>query len=165
MIHYIFLIDNSYSMEQHIFNIVNVVNNVIGQIKEQNELSYITIACFSNDIHWIRKFVNITYIDSINSTDFINPGFTALYDSVSNVILEFGINTEFKTNFYIITDGDDTMSSKYKRMDADYFCQAAIARGNWNIKHLDSLNYSTLSVPRTKINMDDISSLLENLKV
>jgi hypothetical protein len=39
-------------------------------------------------------------------------------------------------------------SHSYNRNDTDKLCQTAITAGNWDIKHFDTLNYSTISVPK-----------------
>ena len=166
MYHYIFLVDNSYSMTQHLTKILNVINEFLMKLRSNRNLGiefYFSLALFSNNIQWVIKCKDIKIVPGINTYYIYPSGGTALYDSVSNIILEFGFDTKYKTQFYIITDGDDNCSLKYERMDADYYCQAAIHSGNWIIKHLDTLEYQTLSVPKIQFDINDISTLLENL--
>ena len=167
MIHYIFLVDYSYSMIEHLYKIVIVINNFISTLKSNNEFNdkFVSIASFSDGLSWIDKNTSVNLVKTITVNDFTSPGYTALYDSVCNVILEYGLYYEYEKKFYIISDGDDTHSKKYRRDDADTICQAAIACGNWEIKHFDTLDYQTLTVPKIQITMNDISSLLNNLKI
>jgi hypothetical protein len=163
MNHYIFLIDNSYSMNPYLYKFVDMLNNFVLKIK--NTSSIISVYYFSCDLDFIIKTKNVNDVSNFYVSQFTNAGSTALYDSVCKIILENGIDTKDKKYFYIITDGDDNSSHTYSRIDADKLCQNAIISGNWNIKHFDTLNYSTISVPKIKYDIDNISSLLEGLNL
>ena len=166
MNHYIFLIDNSYSMNSYLYSICNIVNKFIKNLKENTTTeNYISIASFSCTLEWILKTKNTNLFSSLELSHFKNSGTTYLYDSVSKVILEFGNNPQIKTYFYIITDGDDNNSFEYTKNDADNICKNAIEIGGWSITHFDTLNYSTLDIPKVQIDINDLSSLLDNLKV
>ena len=160
MNHYIFLVDYSYSMNSHIPKIVNIINMFLSNVKQNN---IITLASFSNNLRWILKAVNISVINKISTNDFKEPGLTALYDSVSTILMEFaGFHPNIKNYFYIITDGDDNCSTKFNRTNTDELCENAIKNG-WNIKHFDTLNYQTLSIPKIKFDVDNMSELFNNM--
>ena len=164
MNHYIFLIDNSYSMNQHLFKIVSIINDFLQKLKENNiGDTYFTLASFSCSFNWIVKKQNVEYLDMFYRNQFINAGNTALYDSVCNILLEFGLNVNERKHFYIITDGDDNYSNKYKREETDKMCNIAIINGNWDIKHFDTLDYNTLSVPKIQFDIDNMSNLFDNM--
>lgn len=167
MNHYIFLIDNSYSMNTYLYSICNIVNKFIQNLRhDTSQESFISIAYFSSSIDWLLKTQNTKLnIPQLSSSDFKKGTMTALYDSVSQVILEFGITPEIKTYFYIITDGDDNDSVEYNKEYADNICKEAIKNGGWKIKHFDTQDYSTLDVPKVQIDINDLSCLLENLTV
>ena len=167
MSHYIFLIDNSYSMNSYLYSICNIVNKFNENLRQNtSQRNYISIASFSYSLNWILKIQNTNAVfPNLSTCDFKNIGTTALYDSVSKVILEFGIIPEIKTYFYIITDGDDNYSNQYDKEYTDNICKEAIKNGGWEIKHFDTLNYSTLDIPKVQIDINDLSSLLDNLNL
>lgn len=167
MNHYIFLVDNSYSMNQHLFKVISAINEFLKKLKENNtEDVYFTLASFSCNLKWIIKKESIKYLDMFYTNQFTDSGATALYDSVCTILLEFGLNTNERKHFYIITDGEDNDSGKCNREMTDQMCNMAITTGNWEIKHFDTLDYNTLSVPKVKFDMDDdISDLFNNLMI
>ena len=109
------------------------------------------------------KKQNVQYLDVFYDHQFVNYGNTALYDSVCTVILENGLNVNERKHFYIITDGDDNASNKYGRKETDEICNIAITNGNWDIKHFDTLDYNTLSVPKIQFDVDNMSDLFNNM--
>ena len=167
MKHYIFLIDNSYSMNSYLYSICNILNKFIQNLRQNtSDENYISIASFSCTLNWILKTQNLNILfPNLSLFDFKNGGTTALYDSVSKVILEFGVNPQIKTNFYIITDGDDNNSDEYNKETTDRICKEAIQSGGWEIKHFDTLNYDTLDIPKVQIDINDLTSLLDSLTV
>ena len=167
MNHYVFLIDNSSSMTLYLRRLVETLNIFLSTLKENSIMtrSYISFASFNSSLNWIVKGRNIEDFDTIDISQFGKPGTTSLYDSVCQTIIEFGVDTKIKTYFYIITDGDDNSSLKYDKEDADKLCNTAITCGNWEIKHFVTMNYSTLSVPRIQFDIDNVSSLLNTLKI
>lgn len=167
MKHHIFLIDNSYSMNSYLYSICNIVNKFIKNLRQDTaQENYISIASFSCTLNWILKTQNTNLLfPNLSPSDFKNSGATALYDSVSNVILEFGTTPQIKTYFYIITDGDDNSSNEYNKESTDNICKEAIKSGGWEIKHFDTLNYSTLDIPKVQIDINDLTSLLDSLTV
>jgi hypothetical protein len=164
MNHYIFLVDNSYSMNHHLFKIVSVINEFLKKLKDNNlGDTYFTLASFSCNLNWIVKKQNVNHLDMFYVNQFINSGNTALYDSVCTVLLDFGLNVNERKHFYIITDGDDNNSDKHSREETDRMCNIAITNGNWEIKHFDTLDYNTLSVPKVQFDIDNMSDLFNNL--
>ncbi len=164
MNHYIFLIDNSYSMQQHQFKIVSVINEFLKKLKENNiGDTYFSLASFSCNLNWIIKKQNVNYLDMFYTNQFVNSGTTALYDAVCTVLLDFGLDVTERKQLYIITDGDDNNSSRYNREETDKMCNIAITNGNWDIKHFDTLEYNTLTVPKIQFDMDNMSDLFSNM--
>jgi len=162
--HYIFLVDYSYSMCGHIPKIVTVINMFLAEVKKSGKTNVLfSLASFSYRLVWIVKAANLNNIENIKNDDFKDAGSTSLYDSVCSVLLEFGCDSEFKNIFYIITDGDDNNSFKFTRETTDELCDKAM-KTNWTIKHFDTLNYQTLSVPTIKFDIDDMSNLFNNMK-
>lgn len=164
MNHYIFLIDNSYSMNPYLYKLVEILNNFLSKIKSNNN-AFMSVYYFSCQLSFIVKSERANTINNFYISQFINPGSTSLYDSVCKIILENGFDTKDKKHLFIITDGDDNSSSIYNKNDTDTICQTAIMTGNWDIKHFDTLNYSTISVPKVQYDMDNILSLFENLNL
>lgn len=166
MSHHIFLIDFSYSMEHRINNVVYALNMYFKELRgTMGKDIFITVAYFSCRLNTPIIYRKDVYsFDSISTSSFINPGTTSLYDSVCEMINLVGFNTSDTIFFNIITDGDDNTSSRYSREDADLLCKTAMNM-EWNIKHFDMLDKSTLSVPKVKVDIDDIADLMSNLKM
>ena len=163
MIHIIFLQDYSYSMVGHIPKVVHIINTFLTTLMKNRGDVVFSIASFSDKLRWIQK--NSANPIPIKEDDFKNAGMTALYDSVCQVLLEYGVHTPDKKILYIITDGDDNSSYKFKREYTDDLCKQATTMGNWEIKHFDTLNYQTLSVPTIKFDIDDLSELFNHMQV
>ena len=164
--HYIFLVDYSYSMQSRISNVVYVLNVFFKKLRETGQKNvFITVAYFScrfNEPIIYRQ--DVYSFDSITPDNFKNSGTTALYDAVCKTINGVGFKTSDTIFFNIITDGDDNNSSEYSREDADRLCKTAMEL-NWNIKHFDMMDENTLSVPKVKIDIDDIADLMTNLRM
>jgi hypothetical protein len=153
-------------MTQHLYKIVSVINEFLKKLKDNNiGNTYFSLACFSHSLYWIAKKQNVDYLDMFYTIQFINPGTTALYDSVCTILLENGLNISERKHFYIITDGDDNSSNKHNREETDKFCNIAITNGNWEIKHFNTLEYNTLSVPKIQFDIDNMTGLFDNLKM
>ena len=163
MKHYIFLIDTSHSMHSKLIKIINGLNEFINTSSTLH--SYFSLASFNRKLEWIVKLIEISYVNKIHIRDFKFSGSTCLYDSICDVILYFGINSVYDTYFYIITDGDDNHSNKYTDLDANYLCKTAMNIGNWKIKHLDTIEYSTLDIPRIQYDINSITCMIQNLQV
>ena len=166
MNHYIFIVDYSYSMKNNLYKVINVINTFINQLKTSNVKSLFSLYYFSCQLYHVIENIDINILKELfNLSQFKNSGATALYDAVCTVILKNGFDSNIKKYLYIITDGDDNNSSSYTREDADRICNTALLSNNWSIQHFDTLNYSTLSVPTVHFDMDDISTLMNNLKM
>jgi len=151
-------------MQQHQFKIVSMINEFLKKLKKNNiSETYFTLASFSCNLNFIVKKQNVNHIDMFYVNQFINSGTTSLYDSVCTVLLEFGLNISERKHLYIITDGDDNNSYKYNREDADKTCNIAITNGNWDIKHFDTHDYNTLSVPKIQFDIDNMSDLFNRI--
>lgn len=163
--HHIFLIDNSVSMQGEIYKMVKMLNDIISRLKKLRQEIFVSIGIFSNDLLWLIKGTHIREIKDVNAAQFINQSMTSLYDSVCQTLLEFGVVAKVKTFLYLITDGDDTSSMRYTKIDADKLCQTATTTGNWDIRHFNALDYQTLSVPTIKFEMDDLSDLVDKMSL
>ena len=167
MNHYIFLLDNSYSMSGYLDKLADVVNKFAAELKRNNVYNntLISIVSFSCNMLWMTKKLDINSFHNLNEFDFKNKGSTSLYDTVSNTILEFIKDESDNKHLYIVTDGDDNSSLKYDRQTTDELCQIAINSGKWDVKHFDTLNYLTLTVPKVQFDIDNINCLFDNLQL
>jgi uncharacterized protein YegL len=163
--HYIIALDVSWSMDSHIKDMVKGVNTFLERIwKEEKETENIlSLIIFNNDNEYIfegRKIRDITPVDGIKC-----GGCTALYDVIGKVFTDFGMLNQYKHYLYIITDGDDNASKKFRKETIDMMSQTNIDNGIWDIIHCHT-DISKLNTSHNIIyNVDDLESLFANLNI
>ena len=168
MIHYIILIDTSHSMRDKIENIIFSLNSYILKNKHKNNV-YFTIAYFNNEMYFLTKMTNVNLISKpISITDLSYfGGFTALYDSVYDIIQEFGSTRNIHHSLFIITDGNDNASKKYDKQITENICDQYIKSGLWTIIHFHTHDVESLFniSNEIEINNDNLENLFGNLKI
>jgi uncharacterized protein YegL len=164
--HIIILVDTSYSMFNYINNVVISLNNFIKKLKEKEDSILITVGYFSNKISYITRYKNIKFVGNILPQEFIVYGSTALYDSICDVINNFSVINECYHTLFIISDGDDNVSTKYNREQANKMCEE-VSKNNWKILHCntDGSQLNVQSIIFDIKNPDDIESLFERLQI
>jgi hypothetical protein len=116
----IFIIDTSYSVNHILTKYVNSINNIINlQLAMFPETKY-TICTFNNNHNFLCINEKLSSTNRRLTIEDLKPnGFTALYDSVSAVLIHmdnfFRINNSEPPIVIIITDGDDTASKLLNR--------------------------------------------------
>ena len=168
MIHYLFLIDNSYSMSEDTYKIYQILVEIILKIQSRliNRKIFLTIAYFHNDLYYIYKFVDIQKITRIfNYSQMIDYGGTCLYDSICSILIEFK-DYNIENKFFIITDGDDNRSKKFTKQQTDILCEKAKNSGFWQITHFINSNVMRdIFESNENIVYQDISDIFNNLKL
>lgn len=160
--HYIILIDNSYSMLNHIEKLVLGLNNFVKTIR--NSDCFLTVISFSNNTSFICKETNIKNVIPFEKYQFNKLNSTSLYDAIYETI-SFYKHTIMKNQLFIITDGEDNTSVKYTKNDVDFICQEVINSGFWNIIHCHT-DVSNLKVDKNIIyNIDDIGNIFEKMMI
>jgi hypothetical protein len=116
----IFIIDTSYSVNHILENYVKSINNIIDVQLSINPTTKFSIVTFNTKEKYICINEVIGNTKRRITRDDLNPtGFTALYDSVSAILIH--LNNFFKINksepplVIILTDGDDTSSKLLTR--------------------------------------------------
>ena len=169
MKHFIFAIDRSYSMYLIIDKVVHVVDKFIQQLKNdafENSIDdiYISVIAFNNNLLYLAKLQNIKTFHNLSGNQFQVWGSTALYDTIHNIVNDYGINVQAEHHLYIITDGEDTESKKTKE-DTNQLIQNAKTIGRWNIIMFNTEEISNLHIPVYTYNEDTIADLFENLRI
>jgi uncharacterized protein YegL len=168
MSHFIFLIDTSFSMYLHIKNVVDGLNNFLYKLNNNNnnKNNTITVGTFNSGFNgYIVKNASVSSIDYFKEKDFITSGCTSLYDSICSILLDFGISRQpVDTYFFILTDGEDSISRTYTKERTEELCNIAINIGKWNIIHCHT-DISMLNLPTVNFDTNDISSIFNALKI
>jgi len=166
MKHFIFAIDRSYSMYLIIDKVVHVVDKFLQQLKNDafeksiNDI-YISVIAFNDDLSYLAKLQNIKTFHKLFSYQFQVWGSTALYDTIHNIVNEYGLDVSTEHHLYIITDGEDTESKKTKE-DTNQLIQNA---NSWNITIFNTEDISNLHIPVYTYNEDTIADLFEKLRL
>ena len=164
MLHYIILLDTSYSMIGKINKILVAINNFISSNKSNNNV-YFTISYFNNDIHFLRKITNVSFIDKpIMAEDLIYfGGFTSLYDSVCEILNDFSTFHNIQHKLFIITDGEDNSSKHYNKTYTENLCDHFIKQGNWTIIHFHTNDVEGLCNISEDVDIEMEDDKLENI--
>jgi len=168
MFHIIVMIDTSYSMYNRLINIINSLNNFINNLKQKNQNDiYLTVVQFNDKIKYICKLININKIGQFTTDQFNIYGSTALYDSIAEILLDFGSESEIYQNLFIISDGEDNVSKNFNNETVNHLCDKAQIFGKWKIIHcnIDVSKLNVQTVIFNPDNIDDISSLFDNLLI
>jgi len=168
MFHVIIMIDTSYSMYNRLINIINSLNNFVLKLKEKNQNDiYLTVVQFNDKLKYICKLVNINKIGNFYSNQFSIYGSTALYDSMAEILLDFGLESEIIQNLFIISDGEDNLSKNYNNETVNQLCDRGQNFGKWKIIHcnIDVSKLNVQTIIFNPDNIDDISSLFDNLLI
>lgn len=168
MIHYLFLIDNSYSMNEETYKIYENLVKIIYKLQSQlrNQKIFLTIAYFHNELYYIYKFTDVQKIyKHFNYSQLIDYGATSLYDSLCTLLLDFQ-EYKIRNKLFIITDGDDNRSIKYTKEDVEKLCNKAKNSGLWEIHHFVNSNvFKDIFESNTNILYNDITDIFSNLKL
>ena len=170
MLHYIILLDTSYSMSGKINKMLVIINNFI-QSNKHNQDIYFTISYFNNDVHFLTKITNVNYINKpIIPEDLIYfGGFTSLYDSVCEIINDFSTFHNIHHKLFIITDGEDNSSKHCNKTYTENLCDHYIKKGNWTIIHFHTNDIEGLGniSEDVEIEMEDdnLENIFNNLKI
>jgi len=158
--HYIVLVDTSYSMIMNLDKLVTGLNNFIQTIR--NSDTHLSIVNFSNNMKYIYKGTNIKDVGNIIQSDLSGFSSTSLYDSVCNLIIEWKVVPGLH-KLFIITDGIDNSSRRYNKEQTNFLCNEATLSGNWEIVHCHT-EVSDLCVSKKVVyEVDNLSDILGNL--
>jgi uncharacterized protein YegL len=159
--HILILIDTSYSMIDDISKVINSLNIFLRNL---NNNFYVTIATFNDKLKYIVTFKKINLLKNFDVHTFKPDGFTSLYDSISNVILNFGLELEIKTHFFIVSDGGNNITQQYTKEQTDELCKMATSSGKWNITYCNT-NTDLLNIPTIQYDIDNIANIFDNLNL
>ena len=168
MKHYILLIDASYSMSNYMYKIIIGLNSFLNRLRNQPQISYVTIAYFNSHMTYLHRLININDLPDLNYTQFSSFGSTALYDSVCTILNDSEFHSPvFNTHFYIVSDGEDCTSKIYNKFQMDTLCNKAKLLSKWSILYFHTdICMDMLEADNKVINLeDDLSSLFENMVV
>jgi len=147
------------NIDKLIFSVNSFVTTLINRPE-----TYISIVCFSKNMKYICKGLEIGQVGILNKSHFTGFSSTALYDSVCTILTEWQ-NSPGKHKLFIITDGDDNDSRIYTKEQTDVLCKSAISSGNWDIVHCHT-EISELSVSKSVVyEVEDISNIMNNLVI
>lgn len=168
-IHIIFLIDCSYSMNSHLINIINNINNFVKKNKYTPNL-FLSVVSFSENINFIIRLKSINQVEELNINHFQMGGLTRLYDSICDILENFKIfneNRDCKQNLIIISDGEDNSSWRFNKESMNKLCDDS-KKYNWTITNYNTNFIDDLTIPTIVFDInkeDDISDIFENLKI
>jgi len=162
MIHYIFLIDTSYSMNSYINKVIFRLNNYIQKIKgEVRGEVVISILQFNDVMRFVVKDAHIHNLPVITREMFVVEGTTALYDAMGELLSFF--YDPIMYDLTIISDGDDNASVTYNKQHIDELYKQLTEYGNWKITHYNTELPSIQSAEYVKIDMDNLDNLFTGL--
>jgi hypothetical protein len=161
---YIIMIDNSYSMGVYMYKVVNGLNTFLFRLRQNNERTFLTVITFNATLKYIVRYADVNLIEPFELNQFTVFGTTALYDSICEVISTHNLFLTSPINLFIISDGDDNISTVYTKEKTNEICKQAINSGNWNIIHCN-LEEVILDIPSIAYQEEDISSIFDNLKI
>ena len=161
----IIAIDTSYSMSNYISQVVNGLNKFLIKLKglSVDKPIYLTVISFNTDNKYIFKCVNVNMIDKFYIFQFNSFGTTSLYDVIGQIFLDFGLHVSCLSHFFIISDGEDNSSTKYNKQNIDEMLNVA-ENNNWKIIHCHT-DVNILDIPTITYNIEDISSIFDNLSL
>ena len=111
------LIDESGSMGSVKKDTIGSVNKFINDQKTVNGKANITIAAFNDKYKVIVDDIDIQEVQEISNEDYEPSGFTALYDSLMNLILSLEKTGAKTVIIAVMTDGYENKSIEYKLHD------------------------------------------------
>lgn len=161
---YIIMIDNSYSMGSYMYKVVNGLNTFLFRLRQNKERTFLTVITFNATLKYIVRYADVNLIKPFELNQFTVFGTTALYDSICDVISTHNLFLTTPINLFIISDGDDNISTVYTKEKTNEICKQAINSGNWNIIHCN-LEEVILDIPSIAYQEEDISSIFDNLKI
>ena len=112
-----FLLDSSGSMMGKEGNVLSAINNMFSDWKKKGtkEVEY-NVYTFAENLYKMKGSTKLSVCSELKPEDYRVGGMTSLYDAVVQVFQE---NKERSgRTFVIITDGEDTSSSKYTKEEA-----------------------------------------------
>jgi uncharacterized protein YegL len=112
-----FLLDSSGSMFGKEDNVLRAINNMFSDWKKKGtkEVEY-NVYTFAENLYKMKESTRLSVCSELKPEDYRIGGMTSLYDAVVQVFQE---NKEpGGRTFVIITDGEDTSSSKYTKEEA-----------------------------------------------
>ena len=161
-VHVIILIDTSLSMGLYIDEVIYGLNKFLEKLKQKYSYNYfLTVCSFSNEMKYIVKTIKPSNINNFEVSQFNVTGRTLLYDTICQVISEFK-DEKITTKMFIISDGDDNISTKYSKEETDKMIENAINIKGWQILHCN-LDTSLLNIPTKIYDINDISNIFDNL--
>jgi uncharacterized protein YegL len=179
MRHIILLIDNSYSMKNHIANVVSGINRFVTTLKAASKPNdtFLSIVSFSTRHEYVLNAVDVYAVPLLELHHFMNFGLTSLYDSIVAIVSEWLLhNEEYRiqrnsnddvfTEMFIVSDGDDQSSILYTREQAVYYCEQAIHQFGWNITHCHvEIDKLCDSVKHVTYDIKNVETLFDSLKL
>ena len=161
---YIIMIDNSYSMGSYMYKVVNGLNTFLYRLRQSEEKTFLTVITFNATLKYIVRYADVKLINPFELNQFTVYGTTALYDSICEVISTNSLLLSSPINLFIISDGDDNISTVYTKERTNEICKQAINSGYWNIIHCN-LEEIILDIPTIAYQEEDISNIFDNLKI
>lgn len=135
----VFILDKSGSMYELRRDVVGGFNSLLEQYKEtkKDQEVYLSMVVFNTKVDVVRDRVKIDEIQPLTLDDFFPDGCTALYDAVGGAIKHFQRVYRYirpsdvpeKTIFFIMTDGMENASKKYRLKEVAQLIEDTKERG------------------------------------
>lgn len=110
-----FLLDSSGSMLGKETSVLSAINNMFSDWKKKKEVEY-NVYTFAENLYKMKESTKLSVCSELKPEDYRVGGMTSLYDAIVQVFEE---NKEPSgRTFVIITDGEDTSSSKHTKEEA-----------------------------------------------
>lgn len=161
--HYIILIDTSYSMKSKLHKLITGLNNFVETIRN-NPDTFLSVVSFSKNMYYICRGLEVSKVGIFDMSHFKEFNLTSLYDSICTILIDWEA-VPGKHNLFIITDGDDNSSRKYNKEQTDVLCSGAMFSGNWEIIHCHTEISNLMVNKKVVYQVDDISNILDNLVI
>lgn len=134
----IFLLDRSGSMSSIATETISSFNSYVEDQKALPGKATLTLIQFDNQYEVKYVDINVSDVTPLDKSTFVPRGYTALYDAIGttvNTFLKEESDSDLKTIFVIMTDGEENASKEYNYLQVKELIQTAESR-NWDVLFL-----------------------------
>jgi hypothetical protein len=168
--HLIIALDISLSMRAYIGVAVSGLNTFVQKLKRTDPNVWVTVVKFNDSWAPVIDTTISADLPVFTAEHFYCCGTTSLYDFAYNYILngakEQDPQTQTRTHFYVISDGDDNTSKVYKAENLATICKYANESCGWYITHCSVDDCEILEhTNHVRYDIDNIEDLLSGLGI
>ena len=144
---------NNSSVDNNIEELKSIINNLISNVDD------------------IKKLINISDKDGREDFDkkfngllnLLNDSVNSYFESNQELLNKF--QTIEHNTLFILSDGEDNSSRKYKKNDVDQMCAYLESQGCWNIIYCNTDTSNLTIQNKITYDVDNIEYLFQNLAI